>query len=510
MKDKSKYFFIGVLLISLFLAALPMLRGTIYFHVDIARDFLLLEDIVSNHKITLIGPRSGGIPGVFHGPLWLYLNIPFYIFSGGDPVGVGFGWLIMWALGVFVAWYSFKKVVDEKVALITTAMYALITCTSVSNFFNPSGAMLVAPIWFSYLLLYAKESKWRYLVFVFVSLGLMIQFQMAFGIPAVLLTALYLIYLLVKSKKWNHGFAIFAIVPFVSTFIVFDLRHEFLQTKAVLSYVFGSVQHGKLNLPVGQFLITRFVETILKLYGFITQNNTLLIASFILLTVWAGYLIIKNRRHTQNNTNLSLFLFMWFGYWTFTLPYKGVMWDYYLLPFLPLSVLFVVILLHRLPKKFKETFIIVWIIGLCVFQSVVVVSRVQKAHQVRGEWMFMKNTLEKVMFDSNAPRQFGYFIFTLDQLGYDPDYALHFLAKTHPDFNVRALSKEKTTYLFVDTESHPRANKDYWRSQQVNINKKPEKIFVINETLQIEKYSLTEEEMTIPFDQNLIQNLIFR
>ena len=97
------YFLLICLLLAAVQALLPMIFGTINFHVDVARDFLVIRDIVQNHKITLIGPRSGGIPGVFHGPLWLYLNIPSYLVGHGDPVIVGYGWFVMWVLGLFTA-----------------------------------------------------------------------------------------------------------------------------------------------------------------------------------------------------------------------------------------------------------------------------------------------------------------------------------------------------------------------------------------------------------------------
>jgi hypothetical protein len=510
MHKTIKYLTFFVLLVSLILAALPMLRGTIYFHVDIARDFLLIEEIVHSHKFTLLGPRSGGIPGVFHGPLWLYLNVPAFILSGGNPVGVGFGWFVMWIAGLYVAWFAFKKIVDKKIAIISTTMYALLTCTSVSNSFNPTGAMLVAPIWFTYLLLYARGHNWRHLVTSFCALGLMIQFQMAFGIPAVILTCIYLISILMRTKRWHHFLTVLTIPPFISTFVVFDLRHDFLQTKAVLSYVFGSVRHGKSELSLLDFFLSRCVESMYKLFGFITQYNTFVLIAFTLLILWAVYRLLRNKSKVISSDILFLFVFMWFGYWILTLPYKGVMWDYYLLPFLPLSTVFLLLILQQLPRKYFHILLFIWITGMCLLQSVSVITRLNNATQVRGEWIFMKNAIEKTMFREVSPRKFGYFIFTLDQLGYDPDYALHYLARKYSNFEVKPTTKAGTTYLLQDTESHPRANKDYWRSVQVNINKKPDITYKINHTFQIEKYSLTEDEMKVPYDPNLLQNLIFR
>jgi hypothetical protein len=62
-----KSFVFVLILINVFLSAWYVINGDIVFHTDIARDFLVLQDIVETHKPTLIGPRSGGISGVFHG-----------------------------------------------------------------------------------------------------------------------------------------------------------------------------------------------------------------------------------------------------------------------------------------------------------------------------------------------------------------------------------------------------------------------------------------------------------
>ena len=90
------------------ISAWYILHNTIIFHTDIARDFLLIEDIVKNKPLTLIGPRSGGIPGVFHGPLWLYLNVPAFLFGGGNPVIVGWFWLGLSLVNLFIVYKVFQ------------------------------------------------------------------------------------------------------------------------------------------------------------------------------------------------------------------------------------------------------------------------------------------------------------------------------------------------------------------------------------------------------------------
>jgi hypothetical protein len=92
IKEKKKkiafYFSLSIIGICIILASWFVINGDILFYSDIARDFLLMEDILYNKPIALIGPRSGAISGVFHGPLWFYLNLPAFILGKGNPMGI--------------------------------------------------------------------------------------------------------------------------------------------------------------------------------------------------------------------------------------------------------------------------------------------------------------------------------------------------------------------------------------------------------------------------------------
>ena len=111
---KYQLIIILVILINILLSAWYVLNKDLVFHTDIARDFLVLEDIVRTHKPTLLGPRSGGIPGVFHGPLWFYVNLPIFILGQGNPVVVGWFWVFLSASSIFITYYFGKKIFNRK------------------------------------------------------------------------------------------------------------------------------------------------------------------------------------------------------------------------------------------------------------------------------------------------------------------------------------------------------------------------------------------------------------
>ena len=77
---------------------------------EIARDFLLLNELAAK-KIILIGPSS--TTGLFHGPLWSYLNFPAYLAGNGNPIVIGWGWVGLIAIYIASSFYIAKNLFDS-------------------------------------------------------------------------------------------------------------------------------------------------------------------------------------------------------------------------------------------------------------------------------------------------------------------------------------------------------------------------------------------------------------
>lgn len=504
------YFLIFCILLAAVQAILPMIFGTINFHVDVARDFLVIRDILQNHKITLIGPRSGGIPGVFHGPLWLYLNIPSYLLGQGDPIVVGYGWFVMWVVGLLIAYKSYLCSVDQKIALFAVTVQALLTAEKVSNFFNPSGALLITPVWFTLLLLYKRKGHWKYLLGAFILNGILIQFQMAFGVPMLILSSFYVMYQIFRNKKLHHMGALLGVTPFLSTFILFDLRHQFLQSHAVINHLLGITTRSKAQSSLALQVINRFWSSIAELLGIITLHRI-----FVLLIIVAiVFLIVKHlittRKFPQGSRDLiSLTLYFWFGYWCIVLGYRGTIWTYYYDMFTFLIPLTFAIFVFNIKTKRIIFLCGLYLCVLGITNTLNIVPRVLNAQTTPGEWSFISRSIGKIMFAESAPKEFGYFVFTHDQLGYDPYYTIAYLAQVHK-IQAHENIKKSFVYVYADTKPHPVANFDYWLQKQVGITKKPYQTHDLGSGFVMQLYKLTPEEQKVPVDQNLIQNLIFR
>lgn len=500
------------LLISIILGTLHFFKADLLYETDIARDFLLLDDMVTERKISLIGGRSS-IPGVFHGPFYYWLVLPFFAFSGGNPVAVSIFWLLLYWLFLGSFYYIGNKVFKNKFALISTAFIASLTTfipvgfthTVIANF-------LIMP--FIYLVyLYIQEGKlWQLLAAVFTA-GLLIQFQMAFGVPMLILLGGYTIYHIIKTKKYSHLLAGLIILIPLSTFIMFDLRHDFIQMRSVLNFFSDEKAGGSINgyyndrvvsITDSFNVLTLPIEKIRNVISFVVIISLL-------------FLIIKNYKSKEKNkTIISLATLVIFGFWIVTIPFQGNVWPQYYRPLLPVIIFCLTfILLYLVPKKIGAVVLILFI-GSNIFFSVKNGIGYIKSSPTSDEihWKFYRQMINDIFLD-NQQQPFAYFAFSPDQYGYQAKYALRYFPKQR---NIEAASfiKLPTTYLIIAPNDHknPWANEDYWQVEQVKINRAPDKTWTyatkdVN-SYTIRKFFLSEDELKIEADPYLLDGIHFR
>ncbi len=495
------------ILFNVLFAAWNVLHNDILFHTDLARDFLLFEDIVKNKPITLIGPRSGGIPGLFHGPLWMYLNIPAFLIGKGNPVVVGWFWVFLYVVYLGIVYIVASKLFDRKVGVMSLLLASATSVSAVPGLFNPFGAVMLSPIFFYFLYQYLQREKVLDLLISLFILGLIIQFQMAFGIPILFLTFLYLCYKSIKEKRISHLFSFFILIIPLSTHILFELRHQFLETKSFLQYL-ASGKSQKL-IDVFNVFVSRIKGFSLESLSMIAGAEWWLLIPFMLV-FYIGFIKIFRNKKSNKKIIYTLFFYLFAGFWILTLLYKGVVWGYYFWPFLPLLI----IMFASLYKNVNKTIFYLVFVAILLFNFVQNVRGVQSAKNFFGKdgssWRFNYDLAKTVFKD--APDEFGYYIFTPDLFGYSPRYAFNYVQDKQPDKKAYPFTKKRITYLIITPPPDDRLflNGEWWRENQVKITRKPLWIKRYEKGFKVEKYELDEEELKVESDPNLIQTLFFR
>lgn len=494
------------LFMSILLASWYAIHNTLHFHTDIARDFLLMEDMAVTRKPSLIGPRSGGIPGVFHGPLWLYINLPVFFLSGGNPVATAWFWVALTMFSIGMVYLVTKRIANGTSAFAATAIYAFAIAGSSANFINPFGAVLLSPLFFYLFIRYQDTRHIKFLLSVLLTLGLIIQFQMAWGVPILILAFPLIIQTILKYKKPLHlmSFGILSIP--LSTFLVFDLRHQFLQTNSVINYLKGT-NGDKLTMGVWELVQSRISGMLSGMSLYFSQGNTIALILLTSLFIVLSILYLKNKK--TDKKPILYFLYFYIGYWVLTLLFRGTMWNYYVWPFLPFFVIVLSMMMDTVFKK-KAPFVFCLLFFILISLTVRTLSPQTKSYFAKdsGLWHFYKGQADDMY--KNAPQEFGWYVYSADQYGYSPKYAMHYVQKSYGSKQGYEFQKKQTTYLVIFPSDNKYTNEAWWKKDQIKIDHAPVNTYSYNGGSYVEKYDLGQKDIEVPSDPNLIQDLLFR
>ncbi|MCD8526902.1 hypothetical protein LRY65_01685 [Candidatus Woesebacteria bacterium] len=494
-------FFEGSLLILLVLIWIllsnHLWHGDILFHTDLARDFLVLDEMVTTQNPTLIGPRSGGIPGVFHGPLWYYLSLVPFIATGGNPVGMGWFW---WTLGVFGAivfllttYRLTKNVPASLLGTIAFSLYILPQAASpVNNYLADIFSFLVFAVW----VLWWQETDIRWAALGWFGLGLLVQFQMAFAVPIAVIWFPAFVFWLVKQKKYRQFSTAFLFGLPLLSFVLFDVRHDWLQVRSVLTYI-SEPSASEISLPMR--LWQRLVSALTD--GLNVFRFPPILAVLPVVTLGALGWMSKN---TLIRTALLMFAWWYAGWWLMALGFSGTVWVYYFSPFA--GIVFLVSALIANHSKWGTY----GLAGLVFWMLLASRSNFfYSPKQFDGSsWSLLSHIADEALAKPGR----GYFVYSQDQFAYSLKYAFAYSAKSHSATDVFAFQKRPETVLVKapDDPRNPYATSQDWQENKLSIQEEPDSVQEFPFGYRMELYSLDAATIAKPIDPNLILDLHFR
>jgi 4-amino-4-deoxy-L-arabinose transferase-like glycosyltransferase len=223
-------FFIAVLFLGALLRFYKPLSLFPYGHdQDLAG--WIVKDILSGH-LRLIGQQTSSL-GIFIGPLFYYLQIPFYLMTGLDPFGTFFLPLIISLFTIFSIYFVFGKIWRKEVGLIAAFIYA----ASAVIVFTDREAVPTMPVhlwsvWYFFALWLLGKGIQKAYILIGVLFGLVWHLNLALAVisPLVLIAQYF------SRKKINLRYVLSGLVSLgilMLPFFVFELRHGFIQTTAI-------------------------------------------------------------------------------------------------------------------------------------------------------------------------------------------------------------------------------------------------------------------------------------
>lgn len=283
------------------------LEGFTTFLGDQGRDAIILKRIITFEHFPAIGAPTS-IGQVYLGPFYYYFIAPWLLLSRFHPIGPVIGVAIFSSAYLLINYFIVKELIDEKTALISTIFLSLSSVLiELSRFsWNPNLLPLFILLTVYFLIKSVKTNRWYFfaLTGAFLSFSIQLHYLALFIFPAV--GILYIDYIIKNIKRLkriliNLMLLISNFMFFSSPLIIFDLRHQFLNTKNFL----------KLFQESGSSLISKAANLsnsfyYLNFYSFHIDLSKFLVFILLLFITISYITLYKKKSHLK--TFLLFFL----------------------------------------------------------------------------------------------------------------------------------------------------------------------------------------------------------
>jgi len=285
------------------------LYGFTTFLGDQGRDAIVVKRILTLEHFPAIGAPTS-IGQVYLGPFYYYFIAPWLLFFNNQPIGLAFGVAFFSSLYLLINYLIVKELFNNKAALISTVFLSFSSVLiDFSRFsWNPNLLPLFTLLTVYFVIKSLKTNKWYFFVLLgsFISFSIQLHYLALFLIPPIVTL---LINDLIKKIKQsnnitmkqfiNYLFMLFSFIFFSSPLIIFDLRHNFLNSKLFLALFksSGTSLMSKFNSFFDSFFY-------LNLYSF----NITLSKFFVYILLF--FLLIILFTLIKKSSNLKTFLFI--------------------------------------------------------------------------------------------------------------------------------------------------------------------------------------------------------
>lgn len=249
LKDQKPLFLllVGILILATFLRFYK-LSEYMTFLGDEGRDAIVIKNMLIDRHFPLIGPPTS-VGNIYLGPLYYYMMaIPMAIF-GLSPVAAAGMNAFLGVVTVILIYYLGKVWFGRMAGLVSAYLYAISPVTIIysRSSWNPNPAPFFALIAMFSLHKLHKTGNFLWLILTGFSVGAALQmhYLATILIPVVGLIWLFEVifrkYQKLKSSRMFSGtiLGIFSFVLIMSPLVWFDLRHNFLNYRAITELLSG-------------------------------------------------------------------------------------------------------------------------------------------------------------------------------------------------------------------------------------------------------------------------------
>ncbi len=314
-KQKLIFIIAGVLILIAAFLRLYQIEGFMTFLGDQGRDALIVKRILRFEHFPAIGAPSS-VGQIYLGPFYYYLITPFLLFTNFNPVGLGIGVAILSVAGIAHAWYVIQKKygVATSIPFLFFMVFSFVLIELSRFSWNPN----LLPF-FTFLMIYffykwIKEHTINYAILfgAFTSFCIQLHYLSVLSFLPVIVVYIYFISHIKKKAEMLKQTAVSfgSFLFFSSPLILFDLRHNFLNTKNFIALF----TEGKVSSDASYW--SKFLETNRAFFNHALQMemSPMMAGLLFFVLVTLGFLIIKKTKSVLISLNILSFIVFILGF----------------------------------------------------------------------------------------------------------------------------------------------------------------------------------------------------
>lgn len=227
------WLFVLILISAVFLRSYNFAEYYIFDHDQDLYSWIV-KDIVIDGHVRLIGQETS-IDGLFIGPLFYYLLVPFYWIGRMNPLAALFPALLLSAATLISLYWVTGRLYGKKLALIASTLYAFsLGIIMYDRWIVPSLPTLLWSVWFFYLVTQASQKKINWIL-MGILLGLIWHIHIALLPLFLMIPILGWKAPLKLDRNFWLGVGLGGIL--IAPFLLFEMRHQFQQTWGVVNSI---------------------------------------------------------------------------------------------------------------------------------------------------------------------------------------------------------------------------------------------------------------------------------
>ncbi len=231
---KKNWILILILLVGAFMR-LYKIDSYMTFLGDEGRDAIIVRNLLVHFDPILIGPGTS-VGNMYLGPLYYYFMAPFLFLSNFSPVGPAVGVALLGVATIYLIYIAGKDWFGKTAGLIAALFFAISPTVIVysRSSWNPNimpffALLSVYSIWRVY-----KNKEYKWLVVTAISFAFVLQ---SHYLGILIAPVLFIYWILARVPKNYSLFSILLFLFLMSPLLIFDIRHNFLNSKALYKFI---------------------------------------------------------------------------------------------------------------------------------------------------------------------------------------------------------------------------------------------------------------------------------